>query len=75
MMTDPNELVRNAIRSVPDWPKEGVTFRDITPVLQDPRSFRALIDIFVYRYMRQRMDLVAGGMHAGSLLAACWPMN
>ncbi|GAA4409792.1 adenine phosphoribosyltransferase [Advenella faeciporci] len=73
MMTDPNELVRNAIRSVPDWPKEGVTFRDITPVLQDPRSFRALIDIFVYRYMRQRMDLVAGvdarGFIIGSVLA------
>ena len=73
MMTDPNELVRNAIRSVPDWPKQGVTFRDITPVLQDPRSFRALIDIFVYRYMRQRMDLVAGvdarGFIIGSVLA------
>ncbi|MDY0271902.1 MAG: adenine phosphoribosyltransferase [Advenella sp.] len=73
MMTDPHELVRNAIRSVPDWPKEGVTFRDITPVLQDPRSFRALIDIFVYRYMRQRMDLVAGvdarGFIIGSVLA------
>lgn len=72
-MTDPHELVRNAIRSVPDWPKEGVTFRDITPVLQDPRSFRALIDIFVYRYMRQRMDLVAGvdarGFIIGSVLA------
>ncbi len=73
MMIDPNELVRNAIRSVPDWPKEGITFRDITPVLQDPRSFRALIDIFVYRYMRQRMDLVAGvdarGFIIGSVLA------
>lgn len=73
MMIDPNELVRNAIRSVPNWPKEGITFRDITPVLQDPRSFRALIDIFVYRYMRQRMDLVAGvdarGFIIGSVLA------
>lgn len=72
-MIDPNELVRNAIRSVPNWPKEGITFRDITPVLQDPRSFRALIDIFVYRYMRQRMDLVAGvdarGFIIGSVLA------
>ena len=73
MMIDPNELVRNAIRSVPNWPKEGITFRDITPVLQDPRSFRALIDIFVYRYMRQRMALVAGvdarGFIIGSVLA------
>ena len=47
--------------------------RDITPVLQDPRAFRVLIDLFVYRYMRQRLDLVAGvdarGFIVGSVLA------
>lgn len=73
MHIDPVAYVRNAIRSVPDWPKPGVTFRDITPVLQDPRSFRVLIDLFVYRYMRQRLDLVAGvdarGFILGSVLA------
>ncbi len=73
MHIDPAVYVRDAIRSVPDWPKPGVTFRDITPVLQDPRSFRVLIDMFVYRYMRQRLDLVAGvdarGFILGSVLA------
>src|SRR5690625_4657680 len=73
MHIDPAVYVRNAIRSVPDWPKPGVIFRDITPVLQDPRSFRVLIDLFVYRYMRQRLDLVAGidarGFIVGSVLA------
>lgn len=73
MQTDYAELVRRTIRSVPDWPKPGVVFRDITPVLQDPRTFRALIDLFVYRYMRQRLDLVAGidarGFIIGSVLA------
>jgi adenine phosphoribosyltransferase len=73
MQTDYAELVRRTIRSVPDWPKPGVVFRDITPVLQDPRIFRALIDLFVYRYMRQRLDLVAGvdarGFIIGSVLA------
>ncbi|NYT25753.1 adenine phosphoribosyltransferase [Alcaligenaceae bacterium] len=73
MHIDPAVYVRNAIRSVPDWPRPGVTFRDITPVLQDPRSFRVLIDMFVYRYMRQRLDLVAGvdarGFILGSVLA------
>ncbi len=73
MYQDPAEYVRDTIRSVPDWPKPGVTFRDITPVLQDPRSFRVLIDLFVYRYMRQRLDLVAGidarGFILGSVLA------
>jgi len=73
MLNDPAELVRRTIRSVRDWPQPGVTFRDITPVLQDPRTFRVLIDLFVYRYMRQRLDLVAGvdarGFIIGSVLA------
>src|SRR5690606_13372454 len=73
MHTDPVNYIRDAIRSVPDWPKPGVTFRDITPVLQDPQSFRVLVDMFVYRYMRQRLDLVAGidarGFILGSVLA------
>jgi len=73
MQTDYVELVRRTIRSVPDWPQPGVTFRDISPVLQDPRTFRVLIDLFVYRYMRQRLDLVAGidarGFIVGSVLA------
>ncbi len=73
MQTDYVELVKRTIRNVPDWPQPGVTFRDITPVLQDPRTFRVLIDIFVYRYMRQRLDLVAGidarGFIVGSVLA------
>ncbi len=73
MHTDPSDYIRNAIRSVPDWPSPGVTFRDITPILQDPRSFRVLVDLFVYRYMRHRLDLVAGidarGFILGSVLA------
>jgi len=73
MQTDTAELIRRTIRSVPDWPRPGVMFRDITPLLQDPRTFRVLIDLFVYRYMRQRLDLVAGvdarGFIIGSVLA------
>lgn len=73
MNTDPASYICEAIRSVPDWPKPGVTFRDITPVLQNPRSFRVLIDLFVYRYIGQRLDLVAGvdarGFILGSVLA------
>ena len=73
MQTDTVELIRRTIRSIPDWPRPGVVFRDITPLLQDPRTFRVLIDLFVYRYMRQRLDVVAGvdarGFIIGSVLA------
>lgn len=72
-ITDPRQRVLNTIRNIPNWPKPGVTFRDITPVLQDPVCFRSLIDIFVYRYMRTRIDLIAGvdarGFIIGSVLA------
>jgi adenine phosphoribosyltransferase len=59
MQNEYADLIRRTIRSVPDWPEPGVTFRDITPLLQDPRAFRVLIDLFVYRYMRRRIDLIA----------------
>lgn len=72
MFLDP-DYIRDRIRTVPDWPEPGVQFRDITPLLQDPRSFRVLIELFVYRYMNQRLDLVAGidarGFIVGSVIA------
>ena len=73
MQADSADIIRRAIRSVPDWPKPGVIFRDITPILQDARSFRVLVDLFVYRYMGKRIDLIAcvdaRGFIIGSALA------
>jgi adenine phosphoribosyltransferase len=56
------ELVRRHIRTVSDWPVPGVQFRDITPLLQKPDVFRAIIDAFVRRYRADalRPDVVAG---------------
>ena len=69
---DPN-YIRGRVRTVPDWPQAGVMFRDITPLLQDPRTFRVLIDLFVHRYMGAGIDLVAGidarGFILGSVIA------
>ena len=70
-----NEYLKRHIRTVPDWPAPGVQFRDITPLLQDPRVFRVLIDAFVHRYMHPdlRPDVVAGldarGFILGSVVA------
>ena len=57
-----NDYLRQHIRTVPDWPVPGVQFRDITPLLQNPKVFRVLIDAFVHRYMDSalRPDVVAG---------------
>ncbi|MEY4099678.1 MAG: hypothetical protein RL300_849 [Pseudomonadota bacterium] len=67
-----NQYLREHIRTVPDWPAPGVQFRDITPLLQDAKVFRVLIDAFVHRYMdaNQRPDVVAGLDARGFILGA-----
>jgi adenine phosphoribosyltransferase len=70
---DPARLIRERVRTVEDWPQPGVQFRDITPVLQDRRALRMLIDLFVQRYIDARIDAVAGldarGFIIGPILA------
>jgi adenine phosphoribosyltransferase len=69
----PSEYTRSHIRTVPDWPSPGVQFRDITPLLSNPRVFRVLIDQFVHRYFDTRPNAIAGldarGFIIGSVLA------
>src|SRR6187549_4141722 len=67
-----NDYLRSHIRTVPDWPAPGVQFRDITPLLQNPKVFRVLIDSFVHRYMDRalRPDVVAGLDARGFILGA-----
>jgi adenine phosphoribosyltransferase len=72
---DSSAYLREHIRTVPNWPAPGVQFRDITPLLQNPKVFRVLIDTFVHRYMDPalRPTVVAGldarGFIIGSVLA------
>lgn len=67
------EYIRSRIRTVPNWPQAGVMFRDITPLLQDKKTFRVLVDIFVHHYMDRQLDVVAGvdarGFILGSVVA------
>lgn len=61
------------IRVVPDFPKPGILFRDITPALEEPRAFRQLIDAFAERYAGKKVTKVGGiesrGFILGSALA------
>ena len=72
-LSDPAAYIRSHIRTVPDWPAPGVRFRDITPLLANPKVFRVLIDQFVHRYFDTRPDAIAGldarGFIIGSVLA------
>lgn len=65
-----HDALAPAIRTVPDWPIEGVQFRDITPLLQDPVKYRLLIDTFVHRYISEKIDVVAGIDARGFILGA-----
>jgi adenine phosphoribosyltransferase len=70
--SDISQFLKDHMRTVPDWPAPGVMFRDITPLLQDPKVFRVMIDAFVDRYRADGMrpDVVAGLDARGFILGA-----
>src|SRR5438046_10061585 len=60
MATSIIEKLHAAVRNVPDFPKKGILFKDITPVLNDPILFRASIDLFLERCRGKRIDKIVG---------------
>jgi len=67
------EQLKNIIRDVPDFPKEGIVFKDITTLLSDAKSFQRVVDLMAHRYIDKEIDLVLGvearGFIMGSALA------
>ncbi|MEE9288263.1 MAG: adenine phosphoribosyltransferase [Bacteroidota bacterium] len=67
------EDLKSIVRSVPDFPKKGIVFRDITTLLSDRNGFQKTIDIFHERYKDQRIEKVVSvesrGFIFGSVLA------
>jgi adenine phosphoribosyltransferase len=65
--------LKRAIRDIPDFPKQGIVFKDITTLLGDARSFHRMIDLIAHRYLGQKIDKVVGvearGFVLGSALA------
>jgi len=72
-MPDMLEKLRAGIRDVPDFPKKGIIFKDITPILSDRALFRASIDLFLERCRGKEIDKVVGidarGFLVGSTVA------
>ena len=58
----------DAIRTIPDYPKPGIMFRDITTLLGDARAFRRAVDELVHPWAGQRLDKVAGMEARGFIL-------
>ena len=64
------EALADKIRKIENWPQKGILFHDITPVLQSAEYFRLLVDLLVYRYMGQKVDVVAGLDARGFIIGA-----
>jgi adenine phosphoribosyltransferase len=71
---DPLAYVSSLIRDVPDFPQPGILFRDITPLLADPRGFHIVLDALAHRFVGEHIDAVVGiesrGFIFGGALAA-----
>jgi len=72
-MGDEIANIRGAIRDIPDFPKPGIVFKDITPLLSNGALFGKTVDLIAERYRGQRIDTVLGiesrGFIIGSALA------
>jgi adenine phosphoribosyltransferase len=63
------EQLKAAIREVPDWPKKGILFYDVTTLLKRADRFREAIDALIYPYRERKVDLVAGIEARGFIFA------
>jgi len=69
MNTGANHL-KSCIRSIPDWPKKGILFRDITPLLADPKAFSAAVDAMCAGFGKAGVDYVAAVEARGFMFGA-----
>ena len=60
--------LKDKIRTIPDFPKEGIMFRDITTLLKDADGFREVVDKISERYLDSEFDIVAGIEARGFIL-------
>jgi adenine phosphoribosyltransferase len=64
------DSIKKAIREVPDFPKKGILFYDITTVLQDGEIFRQAVDAFADQFADQQFDVIVGVESRGFIFAS-----
>lgn len=69
-----NEL-KNHIRNIPDFPKKGIVFRDITTLLKDPAAYHSAINQIMEQFKDKNIDKVVGIESRGFILAAALAYN
>ena len=69
-MTTQLDLIKSSIKSIPNYPKEGIIFRDITTLLEVPAAFKATIDLIVEQYRDKGISKVLGTESRGFIFGA-----
>lgn len=73
LTNDEKQIIMSSIRDIPDFPKPGIIFKDITTLLGNPTAFKVLMDHLETRYREYKLDYIAGidarGFIFGSILA------
>jgi len=64
------EELKQIIRDIPDFPKKGILFKDITTLLADAQSFQRMVDLLSHRYVGQKIDKVVGVEARGFIIGA-----
>lgn len=64
------DQLKSIIRDIPDFPKKGIIFKDITTLLQDAASFQKMVDLLAHRYIGRRIDKVVGVEARGFIIGA-----
>lgn len=65
-----NNLLKEKVRNVPDFPKKGIVFRDITTLLKDAEAFQKAVNLFVKKYKDKQIQKVVGIESRGYILGA-----
>ena len=67
--------LRSFVRDIPDYPKPGILFRDITPMLADPKALAAAADALAEPFIGQNIDIIAAAEARGFIFAAPMAMK
>ncbi|MFO7577544.1 MAG: adenine phosphoribosyltransferase [Pelovirga sp.] len=64
------EDLKRVIRDIPDFPKKGIIFRDVTTLLSDAKGYQRMIDLLAHRYIGEKIDQIVGIEARGFILGA-----
>ena len=64
------EILKKALRDIPDFPKPGILFKDITTLLSDPQAFKLTVDLITQKYKSEKIDFVVVPESRGFIFGA-----